>query len=79
MMVPVAKLHIECATINPPKPLGVGIMADGKIIATCSLDELRNAVTRLHDLEMEAVGVHITRLSAEIESRKQSEREATSA
>lgn len=45
--LPTATLRIECAAINPPKPLGVGVFADGKMIAVVELNELKCASSEL--------------------------------
>lgn len=50
-MIPKAKLAIECAMINPPKPIGCGVMIDGKLAAVVSLEELKRAAARLEELQ----------------------------
>jgi hypothetical protein len=50
-LTPVAKLAIETAQINPPKPLGCGVFVDGKLVAVVELDELKRAAKRLQELE----------------------------
>jgi hypothetical protein len=61
--IPAATLRIECAQINPPKPLGCGVFVEGKIIATVTLENLRATMMRLHDLEMAAIGIYIKRFA----------------
>jgi hypothetical protein len=54
-MIPSAKLRIECAMINPPKPLGCGVIVDGKVIATLTLEELEGASRSLEALKSERI------------------------
>jgi hypothetical protein len=49
--IPIARLIIECAVINPPKPLGIAVQVGGKIIATVSLEDFKEAAARLAALE----------------------------
>jgi hypothetical protein len=50
-MVPKASLKIECAMVNPPQPIGCGVLVDGKVIATLTLEEVKLVVTRIEELE----------------------------
>lgn len=50
-MTPIAKLAIETAPVNPPRPLGCGVFVDGKLVAVVELDELKMAAKRLQELE----------------------------
>ncbi len=50
-MIPQATLAIESHPMNPPKPLGVGVLVDGKLIAVMPLDELRRAAAHLAEME----------------------------
>ena len=49
-MIPQATLRIETHLTNPPRPIGVGVFVDRKMIAVVSLDELRKAMERLTEL-----------------------------
>ena len=46
-----ASLHIEVHPTSPPMPIGIGVLVGGKIVASISLDEFREAVKRLEKLE----------------------------
>lgn len=46
-----AHLMIECAAINPPKPLGIAVQSEGRIIATISLENFKETASRLQSLE----------------------------
>ncbi len=52
-MIPVAKLHIEMAMVNPPKPTGIGVFVEGKMIAVVELDELKRVAAQLVAIEAE--------------------------
>lgn len=45
--IPTAHLLIERSVINPPKPLGIAVEVDGKIIATVSLEHFKEVAARL--------------------------------
>lgn len=49
--IPVLRLSIECAMTNPPKPTGIGVYDDKKLIGIMTLDELRACAARLEELE----------------------------
>jgi len=52
MMIPTARLRIEYAPMNPPKPTGVVVIDGGdQIIAVIELEELRRAFEALQKLE----------------------------
>jgi len=48
---PTAELLIECSMINPPKPLGITVRIEAKIVATLSLDYFKERASRLAELE----------------------------
>lgn len=48
--LPTASLRIECASVNPPKPIGIGVFSDGKMIAVLELDELKRVASQLEEL-----------------------------
>lgn len=48
---PTVLLRIECASTNPPRPVGIGVFVDRKPIAILSLAELRKTAKRLEEIE----------------------------
>jgi hypothetical protein len=50
-MIPEAKLKIESRLTNPPLPIEVGVMVQGRVIAVVELEELKHAYHRLLELE----------------------------
>ncbi len=50
-MTPIATLAIETAMVNPPKPLGIGVRIDGKLIAVIELEHFKAIASRLEEME----------------------------
>ncbi len=49
-MIPVASLEVECQMINPPRPTGFVVRADGRTLAVLDWDTVVKAVKRFDDL-----------------------------
>ncbi len=50
-VIPTASLRVEYWASNPRRPIAIGIISAGKMIATIELDEFKRAVDILIDLE----------------------------
>jgi hypothetical protein len=55
-----AELHVECYMTNPPKPLGFGIIVEGKVVATLTLEQVREALHRYEELQRNLMGARET-------------------
>lgn len=51
-MIPSGELRIECAAVNPQKPIGIHVLVDGKPVAVLTLDQLKIASDDLARLEL---------------------------
>ena len=49
--LPEAKLAVEVAAINPPKPLGIGVLIDGRPVAFVSLQNFKEVARKLEEME----------------------------
>lgn len=50
--LPTLRLGLECAMMNPPKPMSFGVFdEDGDMIGEITLDELRRAAASLEETE----------------------------
>jgi hypothetical protein len=58
-MIPTGRLRLECAQINPPKPLGFHVQVDGMSVAVLTLEEVRAHCARLDELETARKGSDI--------------------
>lgn len=64
-MVPQGYIKIECAMTSSPKPVGICVCdADGKLLAVVSIDDFRDAMTKLHNLELECGMKHADELDS---------------
>ena len=41
---PTLQLRLECAMVNPPKPLGFGVFNGDKMVGVMTIDELRRGL-----------------------------------
>lgn len=46
-MIPVATLAVQFQAMNPPKPIGIGVMVDGKPIAMVEIENARAAALKV--------------------------------
>lgn len=44
-------LRVEYFAVNPPKPTGIGVFADGKVVAHLTAEQLREALERYDEME----------------------------
>jgi hypothetical protein len=47
---PYSVLRVEMEPMNPPKPVGIGVFKDGKLLAHLTIDELRRAVSEYEEM-----------------------------
>ncbi len=45
-----AQIRVECAMTTPPKPLGFGVVKNGKVVAVLSLEQLEAAISEYREL-----------------------------
>lgn len=51
MSADLVELRIECATTNPPKPVGIGIFVAGTLLHSISIEQFKLVAIRLQELE----------------------------
>ena len=50
MTLPTLRLRVECAMVNPPKPIGVIVFEDERMIGGLTLEEFKHTAAQLSDL-----------------------------
>jgi hypothetical protein len=53
-VLPIAHLAIGAGMSNPPVPLGVAVMVDGQIVATLTIEEIKDAAKQIDEMEVAA-------------------------
>lgn len=42
------EIRVECQPTNPPKPTGFGVLVNGKLVATLTLEQMQNALAEYY-------------------------------
>ena len=51
-VLPIAHLAIGAGMSNPPVPLGVAVFVDNRMVATLTIEEIREAARRIDEMEV---------------------------